>query len=133
MTTARIRRIARRLALYVLVALLLTFFLFPVYWLIVSSFKSPVRLLQVEYWPSFSLFNYIVIAADPRFKRALYTSIGVTLGTLALTLLFGSMAAYAIGRLRFRGRRPLRTLLVWTAAFPPFVLLGGLYALLVNP
>lgn len=134
MNTARIRRLGARLAFYLLVALILLYVLFPIYWMIISSLKTPATLSRVEYWPSsFSLFNYILLTADPRFRQALYTSIAVSGGTLGLTLLIAVLGAYALARLPFRGRRPLRYLILALALVPPFALLGGMYTFMANP
>lgn len=134
MNTAGIRRIGTRLAFYLVVALILVYVLFPIYWLVISSLKTPATLAQVEYWPSsFSLFNYLLLTADPRFSRALYTSIAVSGGTLCLTLLLATLGAYALARLPFRGGGLLRPLILGLAIFPPFALLGGMYAFMTNP
>ncbi|KGH46307.1 sugar ABC transporter permease [Modestobacter caceresii] len=98
---------ARRLlgALAVLVALV---WVFPVYWMINSAFLPTNRLRTPE--PSFlpfggTLANFRRVLTDPSFYDAVKVSLAVTGLTLAAAILFAFVAALAISRFRFRGRK----------------------------
>jgi N,N'-diacetylchitobiose transport system permease protein len=98
---------ARRLlgALAVLVALV---WVFPVYWMINSAFLPTNRLRTPE--PSFlpfggTLSNFRRVLTDPSFYDAVKVSLAVTGLTLAAAILFAFVAALAISRFRFRGRK----------------------------
>ncbi|HEX5691831.1 MAG TPA: hypothetical protein VFX76_17570, partial [Roseiflexaceae bacterium] len=126
--------LARRLGLYIFVGILLLYFLFPVYWLIVSSLKNPISFFKVEYWPAdASLFNYRLVAADSTLRIALFNSLLISIAVLALTLAMGALAGYALGRLRFRGRGALRVVVLGLIAFPEAAFVGGLFTLISNP
>jgi N,N'-diacetylchitobiose transport system permease protein len=98
---------ARRLlgALAVLAALA---WVFPVYWMINSAFLPTNRLRAPE--PSFlpfggTLSNFRRVLTDPSFYAAFKVSLAVTGLTLAAAIVFAFVAALAISRFRFRGRK----------------------------
>ncbi|WP_159806868.1 carbohydrate ABC transporter permease [Cellulomonas citrea] len=81
---------------------------FPVYWMVDSSFMSSVRLQdgRVHLLPvNASWDNYASVWASGSFLPALRMSLAVTFLTLLVTLVFAFLAALAISRFRFRGRR----------------------------
>ena len=81
---------------------------FPVYWMLLSALTPNARLRQVP--PSFlptnaTLSNFRRVATDPGFASALRMSLSITLLTVAVVLAFAFLAALAISRFQFRGRR----------------------------
>lgn len=96
-------------------------FLFPLYWLVSTSLKSPDQLFtSPPTWlpvPA-DWSNYAVAVFDnPLMLRALGNSVIISAGATALTILLAAPAAYAMARLRLR----------WTA----FLLLPFLVAQLL--
>lgn len=92
-------------ALAVVVALL---WVFPVYWMISSAFLPTNRLRTPE--PTFfpvegTLSNFRRVLADPTFLESFRVSLAVTGLTLAAAILFAFLAALAVSRFRFRGRK----------------------------
>ncbi len=61
------------------------------------------------------------------FRRALYNSAIVAICVTALSLVIGSLAAYAFARLRFRGRDELMLLTLFTYMLPPVALVIPMY------
>jgi len=89
----------------VLVALI---WVFPVYWMISSAFLPNTRLRGPE--PSFlpldgTLSNFRQVFADDTLYTSFRTSLAVTGLTLAAAILFAFVAALAVSRFRFRGRK----------------------------
>ncbi|HHW51241.1 MAG TPA: carbohydrate ABC transporter permease [Pseudoclavibacter sp.] len=81
---------------------------FPVYWMINSSFLANTTLMSATpTWIPFggSLKNYANALADGSFFRALSVSLVVTLIAVAACLVFAFLASVAISRFRFRGRK----------------------------
>lgn len=81
---------------------------FPVYWMLSSSFLPNVVLTSTQ--PRFfpwggSLANYENVVAGGGFVRALWMSLRVTLIAVFFAILFAFLAALAISRFKFRGRR----------------------------
>ncbi|HWJ11441.1 MAG TPA: carbohydrate ABC transporter permease [Nocardioides sp.] len=89
---------------------------FPVYWMVSRSFLPRNRIKGED--PVFvptdgTLDNYRRVFSDGSFSDALVTSLTVTLLTVGVALLFAFLAAVAVSRFRFRGRRTfILTLLV---------------------
>jgi len=81
---------------------------FPVYWMINSSFLPTSTLTALK--PTFvpfggSFANFKAVLFDSGFVRALGWSVAITAVTLVVCLAFAFLAALAISRFRFRGRR----------------------------
>ena len=81
---------------------------FPIYWMVSSAFL-PTNRLQTP-TPSFfptrgTLENFRVVLADRSFLTSFRTSLGVTALTLVAAIVFAFLAALAVSRFRFRGRK----------------------------
>ncbi len=116
--------------------------IFPFYWAINASFKTEAQLQMTPATflprdPVTKIFspvlrNYIAIFQDDKFLRGIINSAIVATSTALLALCAGSFAAFALGKLRFRGRGiSLYTILAMTM-FPQITVLAGLYAVITN-
>ena len=78
----------------------------PFYWMVVSSLRLPTEGRSTEFIPNpMSIENYQgVFSAQNNFGRSLINSVIVAGTTTILVLLFGIIGAYALARLRFRGK-----------------------------
>lgn len=81
---------------------------FPIYWMISSSFLPSNRLQTPT--PNFfptdgTLANFRAVFRDPTFFASFRTSLAVTAVTLVAAILFAFVAALAVSRFRFRGRK----------------------------
>jgi trehalose/maltose transport system permease protein len=133
-TGSRIALFLRRSAMYAGIALLMLYILFPIYWTLISSFKTPVNFFEVDYWPtSLSLQAYELVLANAAFRQGIFVSLIVTALVVALTLGLGVLAGFAIGRLHFRGRGALRYTILAMIVVPQIAYLGGLYLIISNP
>lgn len=108
---ARARRRPRRAHRAVLNLLALLVFVcsaFPVYWMINSSLLPGNRILGTEptWFPSAATFdNYRRVFTAGSFTSSLKISLMVTAATIVFALVFAFLAALAVSRFRFRGRR----------------------------
>jgi trehalose/maltose transport system permease protein len=119
---------AKRTAFYLLVIGIVVESVFPFYYAIITSFKSGTSLFQVDYWPTqFSLDNYQAVFTRGSFPQNLLNSIIVATLTVALALLFAVTAAYALSRVRFRGRSLLLLTILSVSMFPQIAVLAGLF------
>lgn len=101
------RRLAKAL-LGVLAVVIALLWIFPVYWMVNSAFL-PTIILQ-SFIPTFfpvsgTLSNFTGALSDGAFFSALGMSVAVTLTVVLFCLLFAFLAAVAISRFRFRGRK----------------------------
>jgi len=104
--------------------------LIPVLWLASLSFKDPSTIADGSFLPHrWTLANYRGIFQTSLFTRALVNSIGISLIATVLAVVVGSMAAYAIARLRFPGKPALIAVTLLIAMFPAISLVSPLFNL----
>ncbi|WDR04134.1 carbohydrate ABC transporter permease [Devosia algicola] len=115
-------------AFYALVLVIVVISVFPFYYAILTSFKSGTALFQVDYWPtSFSWDNYISVFSQGAFPRNLLNSVFVATTTVLLALFLAVTAAFALSRVRFRGRSLLLMTILGVSMFPQIAVLAGLF------
>lgn len=131
MRARSVTKILQRAAFYVALAAITIYALFPFYWAFMTSFKSEDELFQrATYLPQEpTLKNYEYVFRSGTFTRALANSAFVSGSTAVLSLVVGSFAAYALGRLRFKGRTILLYLVLTMTMFPMISILSGLYTI----
>jgi multiple sugar transport system permease protein len=104
--------------------------LVPVLWLASLSFKDPSTIGDGSFLPhKWTLDNYRGIFQTSLFTRALVNSIGIALIATVLAVVVGSMAAYAVARLRFPGKQALVAVTLLIAMFPAISLVSPLFNL----
>jgi multiple sugar transport system permease protein len=113
---------------YVGMAAIVLYCIIPFYWMVVSSLRLPSEGLSTEFIPNpVSTENFeAVFSAQNNFGRSLVNSLIVAGTTTILTLLFGIIGAYALARLRFRGKGAVLWLIMACSMFPLVVLLPPL-------
>jgi multiple sugar transport system permease protein len=100
----------------------------PVLWIVSLSFKDPATINDASFWPKrWTLENYRGIFKTSEFTRALVNSIGIALISTLIAVLFASMAAYAVARLRFPGKNLLIGMSLLIAMFPAISLVTPLF------
>ncbi|HZD02800.1 MAG TPA: carbohydrate ABC transporter permease [Actinomycetes bacterium] len=105
--------------------------LFPFYWMINTSFKvEPEILASNNAWPQNpSLDNYTAVFRQQPFGLAIRNSLIVAGLSMLVGLLVGCFSAYALARLRFRGKALVLGAVLSIAMFPPIALLNPLFKL----
>ena len=106
------------------------FAVFPFYYAIVSSLKAPTELFTVSYAPSLNFSNYASVFAEQPFGRNILNSVVVALVVVALSLGLGVTAAFALGRVQFRGRGALLLTVLGVSMFPQVAVLSGMFELI---
>jgi multiple sugar transport system permease protein len=113
--------------------LVIAYALLPVTWILSLSLKPAADLNDRRFIPQrISLEHYRAIFADAQFPAALWNSIGIASITTLLSVLLAMFAAYAIVRLRFRGRQLVLAAALSIAMFPPVAVIGPLFELWRN-
>lgn len=127
----RLTSVLQRGFFYFLVMVIAVYALFPFYWAFATSFKTENEMFQrAMYLPQNpTLKNYEYVLRDNTFLLALRNSAFVAGTTSVLSLIVGSFAAYALGRLRFRGRTALLYIVLSMTMFPAISILSGLYSI----
>ena len=109
-------------------AITIAWTLFPIWWLIALAFKAPTSLTDGSFWPNqWSWANFSGIFHGTAFVRPLINSIGIGLISTVISVVLGTMAAYAIARLKFPGKSLLIGVSLLIAMFPPIALATPLF------
>jgi multiple sugar transport system permease protein len=110
--------------------IILVWCLLPVAWIISLSFKSVAETTvgSPHFLPSDWTFqNYKDVLKNNDFQLALRNSFGIALIATALSVMFATLAAYAIARLDFKGKRLVLSIALAIAMFPVVSLVGPLF------
>ncbi|MGH3674923.1 MAG: carbohydrate ABC transporter permease [Mycobacterium sp.] len=120
---------ARRATGWIVVDILVVIYaLFPVLWILSLSLKSTATVKDGKLIPSQVTFdNYKGIFQGEAFSSALINSIGIGLITTLIAVIVGGMAAYAVARLAFPGKRLLVGVALLIAMFPQISLVTPLF------
>ncbi|NKE44178.1 carbohydrate ABC transporter permease [Roseomonas frigidaquae] len=125
------KRILGRAAFFLLVLAIVAYTVFPFYWAIVSSLKGGAALFSADAWPSAPEWsNYTAVFQEQPFGRNILNSVIVAGSVVALSLCLGVTAAYALGRVAFRGRKALLLVILGVSMFPQVAVLSGLFELI---
>ncbi len=106
------------------ICMILFLFLFPIFWMLITSFKERIDMFQLPpqwiFKPTLNNFKYI-FSAMPVGRWTINSSV-ISLGTMVLSLLLGVPAGYAFSRVKFRGKQVLLAFILLTRALPPVVI-----------
>ena len=111
-TSYRVRSGFRSALKYLVMTLLAFFFIFPIWFMLVSSFKTNEMQITADMsklsafipYGELGLENYYEVFAQMEFGRLMFNSTFIMLATVLLGLLINSMIAYALARLDYTGR-----------------------------
>jgi multiple sugar transport system permease protein len=118
------------LARFVVLALIVAIVFVPMYWIVVTSFKTGRQILlsQNVYVPRpFTIDNYVYLFQESRFALWIRNSAITATASTLLSLAIGTLGAYALTRLRFPGRRTFGGLVLITYLVPPGLMFIPLY------
>ena len=122
-----------RIALYLAATVVVLLSVYPFLYAVTTSFKSGGALFEPTLWPSsWSLDNYISLftLAEQPFGRHIFNSIMVSVLVVVISLFIGVTAAYALGRIQFKGRGLLLTTVLSVSMFPQVAVLAGMFELI---
>lgn len=116
----------------------LTSILFPFYWMVSSSFKSPAEIggRYAVYIPAALRLDAYKELFDPNhpsfqnFGANIINSVKVAIPTAIIAVILSTFGAYAIARLRFRGKNLLLSSILMVYLFPAVLLIIPLFAML---
>jgi multiple sugar transport system permease protein len=109
---------------------ILVWCLLPVVWIGMVSLKPVAETTtgSPQFLPkTWTLENYKEIVKNDDFLRALLNSFGIAIIATLLAVVFATLAAYAIARLEFRGKRLVLSIALAIAMFPVVSLVGPLF------
>lgn len=118
--------------LYALAALVVVLSVYPFLYALSTSFKSGSALFDTQLWPQqASIRNYIALfQGNQPFGRHILNSVLVSTGVVLLSLVFGVTAAYALGRISFKGKGLILMTILAVSMFPQVAILSGMFELM---
>ncbi len=132
MRRSPVGRFLWKVPFWTLIALIFIYALFPFYWALRSAFTPDPALFAtpIQYIPHHpTLQHFRDVLSSNFFRRALLNSTIVAGSVTLISLTIGSVAAYALGRFRFRGKSPVLYLMLSMTIFPQIAILGALYTM----
>jgi multiple sugar transport system permease protein len=118
----------KRVLIWLAVAAIVVFCLFPFYWLINTSLKTGADLSGANLVPPHpTLDNYTSIFEDDAFTKALRNSTIVAGSVTILSLLIGSFAGYALARLHLPFKFLILAILLSISTFPPIAIAAPVF------
>ncbi|HEX3761390.1 MAG TPA: carbohydrate ABC transporter permease [Kofleriaceae bacterium] len=122
--------LARRAGLWLLVAAIVLYAVFPFYYAILTSLKSGSDLFKINYFPfKWEFGNYAAVFSGQPFGTNILNSLIVSFSVVALSLFLGVTAAFALARVQFRGRATLLVTILGVSMFPQVAVLSGMFQL----
>jgi trehalose/maltose transport system permease protein len=116
--------------IWLAVVAIIVFCLFPFYWLLNVSLKTGADLSSSSLVPPHpTLRNYSSIFKNDDFTNGLKNSTIVAFSVTILALTFGSFAAYALARLKMRGKFLVLGIVLSVTTFPQIAIAAPLFKL----
>jgi len=127
------RKFFYNLIFYICIIFFVTVILLPFVWQFLTSIKpvDEIKAIPVIWFPSriHTQYYFNVFQLHP-FHLYLRNSFIVASSTTFLAMLIGSMAAYALARLRFKGKKIVLLLMLSVSMFPTIATLSPLFLIL---
>ena len=123
-----------RVLFWLLVAAIVVFSLFPFGYAILSSLLTGNALYDVtevvHTGLSFANYKAIFANSDQPFWLNIINSLMVSISVVAVSLFLGVTAAYALGRVQFKGRGILLIAILAVSMFPQVAVLAGMFEMM---
>ncbi|WP_022884251.1 carbohydrate ABC transporter permease [Glaciibacter superstes] len=124
-----------RIIRIVFLALWLVITVFPLYWIVITSLKTPGAIFSypLTYWPEvFSLENYVGLFEKAQFGTYIGNSLLVATVAASVATLISMLSAYVLARFEFRSKGAIMMAFLVTQMIPAFIALGPLYLMMVE-
>ena len=105
---------------------------FPLVYAIGSSLKTGNGIFNPALWPQDpSIANYVgLVTGNQAFGSYIWNSIAVAVLTVVIAMVIAVSAAYALGRISFKGRGALLLAILAVSMFPQVAILSGMFELI---
>ncbi len=115
---------------YVFIVVFLIIIIFPFYWEFITSIKKPDEIFGsfTRFWPKHAtLESYKLVFTARPFGKFLWNSFVISSLTTIVAIVFASFAAYAIARLKFKGKSIILGLILAVSMFPQISTISPIY------
>ncbi len=129
------KKISQNFLFYFLLIIILVGTLFPVYWMVINSFKDNTEILTGKslLWPTkFRFENYIDMWRNINFGLYLRNSFIVCGLTMLIAMTLATLASYSLSRFKFPGKRVINDSILATQMVPGIMFLIPIYLMFVK-
>jgi len=127
-------RRVKNVIVHVILAILALIWLFPIFWVVMTSFRKEKGAYTSYFWPkALTLDNYKKLFTETtqlNFPRMFMNTLIVAIFACIVTTIFVLCVSYCMSRLRFRMRKPFMNLAMILGLFPAFMSMVAVYFIL---
>lgn len=116
----------------IILLLFLVWTVFPLYWMVITSFKPRMEISQMDIslWPqTFTIENYVTAFKSTHFGVFMLNSTIVTLISSTVVLVISIMGGYALSRYRFKGQNAVLLVFIASQMIPLVVAIIPMFIL----
>ncbi|GAA1236179.1 raffinose/stachyose/melibiose transport system permease protein [Microbacterium phyllosphaerae] len=127
-----VRDFLRRLPIRLLIAVLLIVEVYPILWMLLGSFKTQSEFLNEPFWAlpqSWDIVNYIEVFTTGEFGKYIVNSVIAVFPSLAIILVFGTAAGFALEVMVWKGRGTVLLLFLAGIMVPAQMILLPLFTI----
>ena len=134
MTAGRVRKIAKNSLVHVILGVLALIWLFPIFWIIMTSFRGEKGAYTAYFFPKqWTFSNYTRLFTETtllNFPRMFLNTLVIAIFSCIIATCFVLCVSYCMSRLRFKGRKPFMNLAMILGLFPAFMSMVAVYFIL---
>lgn len=128
------KKTIQNIIIYIILIVLSIIWLFPVFWVVMTSFRAEQGAYVAYFWPKdFSLVNYKKLFTDTSqfyFVKWFFNTLFVAVGTCILSTFYVLCVSYTFSRMRFKARKPIMNVALILNMFPGFMSMIAVYYIL---
>ena len=134
MTAGRAKKIAKNSLVHIILAILVVIWLFPIFWIIMTSLRGESGAYTAYFFPKELTFNnYKRLFTETtllNFPRAFMNTLIISIFSCLISTTFVLSVSYCMSRLRFRMRKTFMNLAMILGLFPAFMSMVAVYFIL---
>lgn len=134
MSAGKVRKVAKNSMVHVILGILAIIWLFPVFWVIMTSFRGEKGAYTAYFFPKELTFsNYTRLFTETtllNFPRAFLNTLIISIFSCIISTIFVLCVSYCMSRLRFKMRKPFMNLAMILGLFPAFMSMVAVYFIL---
>lgn len=128
------KRVLTNSIVHILLAVLAVIWLFPIFWVILTSFRAEKGSYVSSFFPKgYTFDNYIKLFTDTsvlNFPRMFMNTLIIAIFACIISTFFVLSVSYCMSRLRFKVRKPFMNIAMILGLFPGFMSMVAVYYIL---
>ena len=134
MSAGRAKKVAKNSLIHIILGILVVIWLFPVFWIVMTSFRAESGAYTSYFFPKGLTFNnYTRLFTETtllNFPRAFMNTLIISIFSCLISTIFVLSVSYCMSRLRFKMRKPFMNIAMILGLFPAFMSMVAVYFIL---